>query len=75
MVDRDRVGLFSLLVVFIVVPLTVTGQTQSELPRTDWGQPDIQGVWDLRTITPMSIIMGCVGLAATVLGAFLFPLT
>ncbi|MEC7564222.1 MAG: GntP family permease, partial [Planctomycetota bacterium] len=29
----------------------------------------------LRTITPMSIIMGCVGLAATVLGAFLFPLT
>ena len=53
MVDRDRVGLFFLLVLFIVVPLTVAGQTQSELPRTGWGQPDIQGVWDFRTITPM----------------------
>ena len=53
MVDRDPVGLFFLLALFIVVPLTVAGQTQSELPRTGWGQPDIQGVWDFRTITPM----------------------
>ena len=41
MVDRDSVGLFFLLALFIVVPLTVAGQTQSELPRTGWGQPDI----------------------------------
>jgi len=24
-----------------------------ELPRTPWDQPDLQGVWDFRTITPM----------------------
>ena len=22
-------------------------------PRTPWGQPDLRGVWDFRTITPM----------------------
>ena len=24
-----------------------------ELPRTPWGAPDLQGVWDFRTLTPM----------------------
>ena len=24
-----------------------------DVPRTAWGQPDLQGVWDFRTITPM----------------------
>ena len=24
-----------------------------DTPRTDWGAPDLQGVWDFRTITPM----------------------
>ena len=26
---------------------------QASAPRTAWGQPDLQGVWDFRTITPM----------------------
>ncbi len=26
---------------------------QTDVPRTVWGQPDLQGVWDFRTITPM----------------------
>ena len=26
---------------------------QNELPRTAWGAPDLQGIWDFRTITPM----------------------
>ena len=26
---------------------------QSDVPRTGWGQPDLQGVWDFRSITPM----------------------
>ena len=26
---------------------------QADIPRTNWGQPDLQGVWDFRTITPM----------------------
>ena len=27
--------------------------SQSEVPRTPWGAPDIGGVWDFRSITPM----------------------
>ena len=23
------------------------------VPRTAWGQPDLQGIWDFRTITPL----------------------
>ena len=26
---------------------------QTTVPRTAWGQPDLQGVWDFRTITPL----------------------
>ena len=26
---------------------------QTDVPRTGWGQPDLQGVWDFRSITPM----------------------
>ena len=26
---------------------------QDEAPRTAWGAPDLQGVWDFRTITPL----------------------
>ena len=25
----------------------------TESPRTPWGAPDLQGVWDFRSITPM----------------------
>ena len=28
------------------------GQTP-EVPRTAWGAPDLQGVWDFRSLTPM----------------------
>jgi len=32
---------------------TAPAAAQSEAPRTAWGAPDLQGVWDFRTITPM----------------------
>ena len=32
----------------------VPAVAQSDAPRTAWGQPDLGGVWDFRTITPMS---------------------
>ena len=37
------------LVVFAPIP----SAAQADAPRTAWGQPDLQGVWDFRTITPM----------------------
>jgi hypothetical protein len=27
--------------------------TTSAAPRTPWGQPDLQGIWDFRTVTPL----------------------
>ena len=35
-----------------VVLATAPGAAQDG-PRTPWGTPDLQGVWDFRTITPM----------------------
>jgi len=34
---------------------TATGRAavDQELPRTTWGAPDLSGVWDFRTITPL----------------------
>ena len=41
-------------VVVAVVSLgVVPAGAQTDVPRTAWGQPDLQGVWDFRTITPM----------------------
>jgi hypothetical protein len=46
-----------------LAPVLVVGQSQSAAaatkardwtpPRTPWGAPDLQGVWDYRTITPL----------------------
>ena len=44
-------------VVAVVVTIgllgTVQASAQTDPPRTAWGQPDLQGVWDFRSITPM----------------------
>ena len=36
----------------ILTPALVSAQS-SDVPRTAWGAPDLQGVWDFRSITPM----------------------
>ena len=36
----------------VLVALPALGMAQ-EAPRTVWGEPDLQGVWDFRTITPL----------------------
>lgn len=57
MSGRSVVLLRALLVIVAIVallPLTVKAQTtnDSSLQRTAWGTPDLQGVWDFRTLTP-----------------------
>ena len=50
--------LFIVFAVVWLVPAGVAGQSQpaeaDRAPsRTPWGEPDLQGVWDYRTITPL----------------------
>ena len=40
------------LVIGCLVPAVAAGQT-ADPPRTAWGAPDLGGVWDFRTITPL----------------------
>ena len=37
----------------LVMPADTAAQSNGDTPRTAWGHPDLQGVWDFRTITPM----------------------
>ena len=45
--------MLTMLIVGWLVPLPVGGQETGGVPRTPDGQPDLQGVWDYRTITPL----------------------
>ena len=36
-----------------VMALAATPSTAQDAPRIAWGEPDLQGVWDFRTITPL----------------------
>ena len=47
----------SVSAVAVLVALVSSGAApaaaQTTMPRTAWGQPDLQGIWDFRTITPL----------------------
>ncbi|SVE42254.1 uncharacterized protein METZ01_LOCUS495108, partial [marine metagenome] len=50
-------GTVEIVAVAVIVTLSlvpVAGQTAdiSTLPQTAWGTPDLQGVWDFRSLTP-----------------------
>ena len=49
----------TLVALVVPAPVAVAGQSRSAAsdgwtaPVTSWGDPDLQGIWDFRTITPM----------------------
>ena len=45
--------LFSVIVVIAVIALSAIPAAAQTAPRTAWGQPDLGGIWDFRTITPL----------------------
>ena len=48
-------ALLTVLAIAAFVPAGAGAQTEAsmETPRTPWGAPDLQGVWDFRSLTPM----------------------
>ena len=54
MSHRLRTSWSAVAAVAVIVSLSaVPAAAQSDAPRTAWGQPDLQGVWDFRSITPL----------------------
>ena len=49
MSHRCLASLLTMTAVVLLAPLPVSAQT----PRTAWGAPELQGVWDFRSITPL----------------------
>ena len=46
-------GVLLVLVAVLGVAPALAQPAGGELPRTAWGDPDLQGVWDFRSLTPM----------------------
>ncbi len=60
LVARAGLGVAATIVVIAALPLppaVTTAQEPTadrfEPPRTSWGDPDLQGIWDYRTTTPL----------------------
>ena len=43
----------ALTAAILAAPAGAGAQTDDAAPRTAWGAPDLQGVWDFRSLTPM----------------------
>ena len=50
---RHRVPVSLSVVAVVVVSLSTIPVSAQTVPRTAWGQPDLGGIWDFRTITPL----------------------
>jgi hypothetical protein len=51
--NRSLIGGIAACLVLAALPTPVRGQTTSTIPRTGWGAPDLGGVWDYNTLTPL----------------------
>ncbi len=52
MIQRHFIVLYALIAVVALAPMPAASQS-AEAPRTPWGAPDLQGVWDFRSLTPL----------------------
>ena len=56
---REIRALAFVVAIFLLVPVAAMGQgrttaaDESAVPRTPWGDPDLQGIWDYWTFTPL----------------------
>ena len=46
-------GMLAAVAAFVCLLAAPAAAQDWTVPRTAWGEPDIQGVWDFRTVTPM----------------------
>ncbi len=52
--NRRRFAAFlTVSAVASLMPVAASGQAATAPLRTPWGQPDLRGIWDFRTITPL----------------------
>ena len=49
----QKCGIAAIVAVLAFFPVVVATQSSDQTPRTAWDDPDIGGVWDFRTITPL----------------------
>ena len=47
------ITLAALLLLLPADGIAQSDEDTTAVPRTPWGQPDLQGIWDFRTLTPM----------------------
>ena len=52
MTHRYLAAVLVAVAVVALAPMSAVAQDEA-VPRTPWGAPDLQGVWDFRSITPM----------------------
>ncbi len=50
---KPVIALVSAVVLGLMSAARVTAQTSNDVPRTAWGAPDLGGVWDYRSVTPL----------------------
>ena len=50
---QRRIVTLGVLAAIVAVAALAPPATAQDGPRTAWGAPDVQGVWDFRTITPL----------------------
>ncbi|MEE2638255.1 MAG: hypothetical protein VYE68_13615 [Acidobacteriota bacterium] len=53
MTYRRRTSVCVVVVAVVASALSAASAGAQDAPRTTWGQPDLQGVWDFRSITPL----------------------